>query len=151
MEINMEYVWLLIGMVLILFELAVGTLVLLSLGASALLVAVIVLALPGMSLAVQLGAYALFTVLLTPLVIKKIAPRFHPSSTHYGTAGSSAHEGKSFVIVERDYDSAACIRIDNDLYRASFESGGIPQIGEQVSLVRFEGARGIVCPANLTS
>lgn len=150
MEIDWMYAWLLLAMLLIFVEFAVGTLVLLSFGLAALVVAAVVGLLPEIGLPAQLGAYAVANLIIVPFAIKVLRPRFSPEATHYGTAGTGAQDGLNYLTRVRDFDSATCISIDNDLYRAQLEDGRAPDLDTQVTLLRFEGTVAIVQPVSPT-
>lgn len=148
MDINWMYVWLLMAVVLILLEFAVGTLVLFSLAISALVICALTALFPALGVLTQLGLYALANLIIVPLVIRFIRPRFSPKATHYGPAGSGAQDGLNYQTQYRDYDEATCIMIDNNLYRTQFEDGRTPELNTQVVLLRFESTVAIVKPTN---
>lgn len=150
MDINWMYAWLLLAMLLIFVEFAVGTLVLLSFGVAALVVAAVTGLMPEMGIPAQLGVYSLANVIIVPLAVKVLRPRFSPTATHYGTAGTGAQDGLSYMTQAREFDNATCISIDNDLYRAQLEDGQAPELDTRVTLLRFEGTVAIVQPASPT-
>lgn len=146
-EENVHWIWVLLGLGLILLEIAVGTFILLPLGIAALGVAIVSVA--GGSLSIQLLALATLAGILLPISIRWIRPFFSPKGVGYGTTGTGAEKGRVFYLVRRDFDDAIGIRIKGDFFRASIdgqEPGKELRENLAVSFIRFDGTLAIVQP-----
>ncbi|GEN24227.1 hypothetical protein HCU01_21760 [Halomonas cupida] len=137
--------WLLVALVSLVFELFTGAYVLLAIALAAALTSVG--AWLGLDLIGQLAVLAVGCGILVPLAIHRLKHRPHKSD--FGVAGAGAGTGQHFVVTLRDYDSASCIKLDGDLYRAVLETQpeAAPSPGDKVVLVRFDGNQAIVSPA----
>ena len=108
-------IWLIVALLLALAELATGGLVLLALGAAALLTAA--LAVLDLPLYWQLLGMGLFSSILVPLAVWKIRPRFSPRGVAYGTTGTGVEKGHTYTTLKRDFDGASGIKINGDFFR----------------------------------
>ena len=148
-------IWLIVALLLALAELATGGLVLLALGAAALLTAA--LAVLDLPLSWQLLGMGLFSSILVPLAVWKIRPRFSPRGVAYGTTGTGVEKGHTYTTLKRDFDGASGIKINGDFFRlrvADPETRGdgatdLPA-GTPVIFKTFDGTTAIVQLAHPT-
>lgn len=138
--------WLLVALISLVFELFTGAYVLLAISLSAALTAAS--AWLGFNLIGQLAVFAISCGILVPLAIHRLKHRQHKPD--FGVAGAGGGAGQRFVVMRRDYDDAACIKLDGDLYRAVLDADvdTAPEPGDEVVLVRFEGNQAIVKPVS---
>lgn len=137
---NYQYVWMLISIVLLLFDVALGTVILLAFSASCLILSAITFLFPDISVPIQISLLGAISLVITPIFMFKIKPLIVRKRDPIGLAGSPANYGKTFTTVERDYDKSVCIKLDGDLYRCELEDGRSPRINQEVTLVGFSGA-----------
>ncbi|QEM83246.1 NfeD family protein [Halomonas binhaiensis] len=140
--LNPALLWLLLALAILVIELLTGSYVLLAISLAAGLTAAA--AWLGLSLASQLIVMALGCGILVPLAIRRLRKR--QSKSTFGVAGTGSNTGQRFVVTQRDYDGAACIKLDGDFYRAVLETSEEPELtpGDPVMLVRFDGTQAIV-------
>lgn len=146
MDLNPIYVWICVGFLLAFAELMTGTLLLLPLSIAAFITAIAPMI--GLDLSWQFMVMGALSGLFTPFTIKVIRPRFSPSYTGYGTAGTGAYTGRLYEVKHRDYDGASVISIDGDLFRIRVSGklsspSELPK-GTLVILERFDGAVAVV-------
>ncbi|MBB3191454.1 nodulation efficiency, NfeD-like protein [Halomonas cerina] len=138
--------WLLAGLGALIVELLTGSYVLLAMALAAAITAGA--AWLGLGLVGQLGVLALSCGVLVPLAIRQLRRR--QRSRPFGVAGTGGGLGQRFVLVQRDFDGAPCIKLDGDLFRARREGDEAAEValrpGDEVTLLRFEGTQAIVRP-----
>lgn len=136
--------WLVAGLLLGLAELLSGGVVFLALAVAAVLTAGV--ASLEHSLIWQLVFMGGATGVLIPIAIWKIAPRFTPKGTRYGTTGSGAEKGKRYITEVRGFDKASVIRINGDKYRIRDNKTGETKlpVGIVVVFEKFDGTTAII-------
>lgn len=144
--LNPALLWLLLALAILVVELLTGSYVLLAISLAAGLTAAT--AWLGLALAGQLIVMALGCGIFVPLAVKRLRKRQNTST--FGVAGTGSNTGQHFVVTQRDYDGAACIKLDGDFYRVVLETSEEPELapGDPVVLVRFDGTQAIVKRSN---
>lgn len=129
------WLWMLIGLSLIVAEILLGTFVLLPIAVAVLCSALV--AFIGGMLTWQLIALAIVAGILMPISIRLIKPRFTPKGVGYGPVGSGAETEAVMTVVRRDYDDALSVRIKGDYY--AIDSDQTLAEGDQVRITHFSG------------
>ncbi len=144
MEWSLAHLWLILALILGLAELTSGVLVLLALGIASALTAI--LAFVGVSFEWQLAGMGIFSVILVPVAIRWIKPRFTPKGVAYGTTGTGVERGTTYQIIKRDFDNATGIKVNGDFYRVRVSDTGETELpeGTRVIFRIFDGTTAVV-------
>lgn len=143
------HIWLIVGMLLVVAEIAGGffSFVLLALGVSCL--TGVVMDFMGASLAQQVTGVAVTAFILTPLFVI-MARRLHAKRKTYTDAGDlSRYEGRQAKV--EHFAGKSVIYLNGDRFRAVLDSGEPAAEGTAVTVTAIKGLTAVVKPQDASN
>ncbi|MGE0383255.1 MAG: NfeD family protein [Gammaproteobacteria bacterium] len=137
--------WLILGLLLLVAEAFVPGASFLWFGASALCVGIVLIALPGLPVPVQLALFAVLA--FASIAAWRAWKRSHPEASTHPDLNRRGRQyiGRRFTLTEPLRDGHCQLHVDDTVWRAQSSVASVPA-GVQVEVVAIEGATLLIEP-----